>query len=64
MAATGWAGRIDWPIKGVVFGDFGLVFTNKRGFEEQIVDGRKEFNTKDTKSTRGRTRQEKEIEDF
>jgi hypothetical protein len=44
------------PIKGVVLCDFGLVFANKRGFEEQIVEGRKEFNTKGTKGTKGRTR--------
>ena len=42
-ARAGWAGRIDWPIKGVVFGDFELVFTNKRGFEEQKLGGGKQF---------------------
>jgi hypothetical protein len=40
----------------------GPFLQTKGGFEEQ--KWRKEFNTKDTKSTKGRTREEEGIEDF
>jgi hypothetical protein len=43
-AGVGRGGRIECPIKRVVLCDFGLVFANKRGFEEQI-----NLNTRDTK---------------
>jgi len=29
---VGRGGRIDWQLKGVVFGEKGVVFANKRGF--------------------------------